>query len=107
MDFTHNFGAQPEPVQPHLVYQDTRGTSSHWRSDLRISHPLTEQQFGNKFRVGDSVKMRLLYNNNDKMYINLTIMNIISYETAKQVLGSYSPHDAFKGVPFTRVLILE
>ena len=107
MDFTRNFGAQVEPVQPKPIYQDTSDTSSHYRNDLRIWHPLTEHQFGNRFRVGDRVKMRLLYDNNDKMYLNLTIVNIIGYQNTKQVLGSYNEGDAFKGSPFTRVLVLE
>jgi hypothetical protein len=110
VDFTRNFGVQPEPQpepQPRMVYQDARNTSSHWRNDIRMWHPLTENQFGNNFRVGDRVKMRLLYDNNDKMYLNLTIVNIIGYQITKQVLGSYNEGDAFKGSPFTHVLVLE
>uniref|UniRef100_A0A6C0APH4 Uncharacterized protein n=1 Tax=viral metagenome TaxID=1070528 RepID=A0A6C0APH4_9ZZZZ len=53
MDFTHNFGAQPEPVQLQVVYQDTRDTSIHWRQDTRVFHPLTELQFANRFRQGE------------------------------------------------------
>jgi hypothetical protein len=106
MDFTHNFGAQPEPVHLEVVYQDTRNTSLHWRQDTRIYHPLTEQQFGNRFRVGDRVRMRLTYPNS-KMYITPTIMNITLYHVAQQVLGSYNIDNAFKGSPFTYVLVLE
>uniref|UniRef100_A0A6C0ANF1 Uncharacterized protein n=1 Tax=viral metagenome TaxID=1070528 RepID=A0A6C0ANF1_9ZZZZ len=106
MDFTHNFGAQPQPVQLQMVYQDTRDSSPHWRQDIRVFHPLTEQQFGNRFRVGDRVRMRLTYPNS-KMYITPTIVNIVPYYTAQQILGSYNMGDAFKGVPFTRVLVLE
>ena len=105
MDYTRNFGV--EPLLPQLIYQDTRNSSSHWRNDVRVWHPLTEHQFGNRFRVGDKVKMRLLYDNNDRIYLNLTIVNIIGYQNTKQVLGSYNEGDAFKGSPFTRVLILE
>jgi hypothetical protein len=107
MDFTHDFGAEAEAVPSHLVYQDTRDSSSHWRNDVRVWHPLTEKQFGKKFRVGDRVLMRLLYDNDDTTYINLTVVHIMSYETTKQVLGSYNEGDAFKGSPFTHVLVLE
>ena len=107
MDFTHDFGVEAESVPSHLVYQDTRDTSGHWRNDVRIWHPLTQKQFGKKFRVGDRVLMRLLYDNNDTTYINLTVVHIMSYETTKQVLGSYNECDAFKGTPFTHVLVLE
>ena len=107
MDFTHDFGAEAETVSSHLVYQDTRDSSGHWRNDVRVWHPLTEKQFGKKFRVGDRVLMRLLYDNNDTTYINLTVVHIMSYETTKQVLGSYNEGDAFKGAAFTHVLILE
>lgn len=51
--------------------------------------------------------MRLLYDNNDTTYINLTVVHIMSYETTKAVLGSYNDGDAFKGAPFTYVLVLE
>jgi len=110
VDFTRNFGVQPEPQpepQPRMVYQDTRNTSSHWRNDIRMWHPLTENQFGNNFRVGDKVKMRLLFHNKDKTYINLTIVNIMSYQATQAVLGSYNADDAFNGDAFTRVLVLE
>jgi hypothetical protein len=109
MDFTRNFGAQPDEVLPKPIYQDTTDTSSHYRNDRRIWHPLTEQQFCNNFRVGDSVMMRLSYDNNDtkSKYIHLTVIHIITYETTKSVLGSYNADDAFKGSPFTRVLVLE
>ena len=106
MDFTHNFGAQPQPVQPQMVYQDTRDSSPHWRQDIRIFHPLTEQQFANRFRQGDRVRMRLTYPNS-KMFITPRIVTIVSYNTAQQVLGSYNADNAFKGVPFTRVLVLD
>uniref|UniRef100_A0A6C0ANG7 Uncharacterized protein n=1 Tax=viral metagenome TaxID=1070528 RepID=A0A6C0ANG7_9ZZZZ len=109
MDFTRNFGALAAHLQPKPIYQDTSDTSSHYRNDLRIWHPLTEHQFGNGFRVGDRVMMLLSYDNNDtkSKYVNLTVVHIITYETTRSVLGSYNADDAFKGVPFTRVLVLE
>ena len=106
MDFTHNFGAQPEAAQLQVVYQDTTDTSLHWRQDTRVYHPLTEQQLGNRFRVGDRVRMRLTYPNS-KMYITPTVMNIVPYYAAQQVLGSYNADNAFKGAAFTHVLVLE
>ena len=106
MEFTYNFGSEPEPVQPQMVYQDTRDTSPHWRRQARMWHPLTEQQFSNKFRVGDTVRMRLTYPTT-KMYMSPTIVNIVPYHMAQQVLGSYNVDNAFKGAAFTHVLVLE
>ena len=108
MDFTRNFtgtGTAPAPPQP--LYQDARDSSPHWRPPLRVYHPLIWRQFGNKFRVGDSVRMRVLYSNNGRVYTNLNIVNILPYESAKLTLGSYNGDDAFKGEPFTHVLVLE
>jgi hypothetical protein len=106
MDYTRNFGAPaPAPLLP--VYQDTRNSSPHWRQAVRVYHPLNCRQFGNRFRVGDSVRMRVLYPNNGRVYTNLNIVNIIPYEFANLTLGSYNGDDAFKGEPFAHVLVLE
>jgi hypothetical protein len=51
--------------------------------------------------------MRLLFHNKDKTYINLTIVNIMSYQATQAVLGSYNADDAFNGDAFTKVLVLE
>ena len=109
MDYTRNFGAAPAPapVQPLPVYQDARNSSPHWRPPLRVYHPLNGRQFGNRFRVGDRVRMRIIQPNNGKLYTTLNIVNIVPYEAVKFVLGSYNSDDAFKGEPFTHVLILE
>ena len=108
MDVIRNFG-QAEQMQPQMIYHDTRQSSIYWYHEARIFHPMTERQFGNKFRVGDRVKVQVIYDNNkekyinlDKMYINLTIAHITTYEEAKTWLGSYNIDDAF-----TRVLVLE
>jgi hypothetical protein len=100
MEFTLDIGAQPK-----LVYQDTKNSSPNWRQTDRILHPLTENQFLNKFRVGDRVKMRVIYPET-KGYINATIVNIVGYHGAQQWLGQYNIDNAFKGVPFSRVLVL-
>ena len=95
-----------EAVKVRRVYQDTRNTSPHWRQRNRIFHPLTERQFGNRFRVGDRVTMRII-NPNNKKYINGTIVRILPYDTTQQWLGSYNIDSAFNDVPFTRVLVLQ
>ena len=87
------------------VYQDTRNSSPIWRQRNRIFHPLTEGQFGNRFRVGDRVTMRLI-NPNNKNYIDATIVGITSYHSAQTFLGSYNIDNTFAYAPFTRVLIL-
>ena len=108
MDYTRNFTAPAAvPAPPLPVYQDARNSSPHWRPPLRVYHPLICRQFGNRFRLGDRVRMRIVEPNNDKLYATLNIVNIIPYETAKATLGSYNEDDAFKGEPFTRVLVLE
>ena len=106
MNFMNNFDAQPEAVQPKRLYQNTTDTSQHWRMQSRIVHPLTKHQFGNTFRVGDRVRMRFL-STNGVNFEDFSILNIIKYETAKQVLGSYNIDDSFRGVPFTHTLVLE
>lgn len=94
-----------ETVKLSRVYQDTRNTSPYWRQRNRIVHPLTERQFGNRFRVGDRVTMRLL-NPNNKIYIDGTITHILSYNTAQAWMGSYNIDNTFAGAPFTRVLVI-
>jgi len=95
-----------ETVKVRRVYQDTRNTSSEWRQRNRIFHPLTERQFGNRFRVGDRVTMRLI-NPNNKIYIDATIVGIVLYDNAQALLNSYNIDDTFAGAPFTRVLVLD
>lgn len=94
-----------ETVKIRRVYQDTRNSSQHWRQRNRIFHPLTERQFGNRFRVGDRVTMRLI-NPNNKIYIDATILAITSYNTAQTFLDSYNIDNTFAWAPFTRVLVL-
>lgn len=95
-----------ETDNPRVVYQDMRNTSPYWRMDRRIIHPLTERQFGKRFRVGDKIKMRLT-NPNNKMYITATIEAIMPYQFAHDSLGAYNRDSTFKNRPFTRVLILK
>jgi hypothetical protein len=92
--------------EPKAVYQDTRDSSSNWRTPTRIFHPLTEHQFMNRFRLGDIVKLKVSYPN-IKGYINPMIVNIVPYDMAQRWLGSYNIGDSFKGFPFTHVLILQ
>ena len=103
MNYINNIGVQP--VRPVPVYQDARNSSQHWRQHDRILHPVTHWQFGNKFRVGDRVRMRLITSSSMK-YADFTIVKIVSYHTAKQYLGSYNADDGFNGAPFTHVLVL-
>ena len=94
-----------ETVKLRRVYQDTRNTSPHWRTNNRIWHPLTEDQFGNRFRIGDRVTMRVI-NNTNKMYIDATILQIVPYDMTKQWIGSYNIDDSFNHAPFTHVIAL-
>jgi len=93
------------PLSTKIVYQKTRSTSHLWRQQDRIIHPLTEQQFENRFRVGDRVMMRIL-NPTTKVYVNFTIAHIATYNSAKAFLGPYNRSDTFKGFPFTQALVL-
>ena len=103
MNYINNFGVQH--VRRSRVYQDTRDSSQHWRQQDRILHPLTYQQFGNRFRVGGRVRMRLVTPTSTK-YAEFTITNIMPYPTAEQYLGSYNADNAFKYIPFSHVLVL-
>jgi len=94
------------PLSTKIVYQNiSRNTSRLWRQQDRIMHPLTEQQFDNRFRVGDRVMMRIL-NPTSKVYVNFTIAHIATYNSAKAFLGPYNRSDTFKGFPFTQALVL-
>lgn len=95
-----------EAVKVRRVYQDTRNTSPHWRQRNRIFHPLTERQFGNRFRVGDRVTIRVISPNN-KIYIDATIVGITSYHSAQAAIASYNIDDTFAGATFTRVLVID
>ena len=107
MDFTRNFGIPDVSVKFKRVFQDTDGTSKHWRSTTRTWHPLTKEQFeSNNFNPKEHVKLRV----NDfgiKTTIEATIANIIQYDMAKKTLGSYNMNDTFNNIPFTHVLILD
>ena len=95
-----------EAVNVRRIYQDTRNTSSDWRQNNCIFHPLTQRQFGNRFGVGHRVTMRLI-NPINKMYINGTIERIIPYHIARAWLGSYNIDDTFANEPFTQVLVIK
>lgn len=95
-----------EIVYPRKVYQDIRNSSQHWRKANRIFQPLTEDQFRNRFRVGDRVTIRL-NNHNRKKYISGLIRNILPYDMAEEWLGAYNIDSAFNTIPFSRVLVLD
>lgn len=100
MNFNHSPAFQREPK---LVCQNIKGSSSYWRNLTdRIFHPVTQ----NMFQVGDSVRMRIVYLNKNKIRTYLNIVNISPYNSAKTILGSYNATDTFKGEPFTHVLVL-
>jgi hypothetical protein len=95
-----------EAVKISRIYQDTRNTSSNWRQNNRVFHPLTQRQFGNRFRVGNRVTMRII-NTINKMYINGAIESIIPYHIAQAVVGSYNIDDTFANDPFAHVLVIK
>jgi len=99
----------PNMNYPHIrqrrVYQDVRESSPHYRASLRTYHPVTERQNRRHFTVGESVRMRIL-SVGSKYYMDMNIINILTYNTVRQVLGSYNIDDSFNGHPFTHVLIL-
>ena len=92
-------------TRQRAVYQDVRDSSHHYRASLRTYHPVTERQNRRQFMVGDSVRMRIL-SVSSKYYMDMNIINILPYNTVKQVLGSYNIDDSFNGHPFTHVLVL-
>jgi len=99
MDFT-------EAVNVRRVYQDTRNSSPVWRQNNRIFHPLTQRQFGNRFRIADKLTMRLT-NPINKISINGTIERIIPYDIAQAWIGPYNIDHTFGGAPFTHVLVIK
>ena len=105
MDFTRNFGGPI--VHLESVFQDTKDTSSYYRTDTRIYHPLCKEVFDRRFKVGDRVNMHFNYDDVDHTVITRQIIHIIAYQDAKKVLGSYNETDTGGGYPLTHVLILE
>lgn len=95
-----------EAVNVRRVYQDTRNSSAGWRQNNRIFHPLTQRQFGNRFRIAHKLTMRLT-NPINKISINGTIERIIPYDIVQAALGSYNIDDTFGGAPFTHVLVIK
>jgi len=107
MDFQYDFGTQKNDAQPKRVFQTTHDSSPHYRTNIRIYHPVTERQMNaENFRDGDNIRMRIT-DNNDKTIINLKVIKITTYSAAQAFLGSYNAANGFGGAPFTHVLILE
>jgi hypothetical protein len=106
MDYTRNFGTPHETLAPRMLCQDATNSSEHWRQHSRTYHPLTERQFGNTYRVGEKVKLRLRTHNGTG-FINATVVHASQYIYAQQFLGSYNLGDTFNGAPFTHVLVLD
>jgi hypothetical protein len=108
MDFQYDFGTQNNDAQPKRVFQTTHDSSPHYRTNIRIYHPVTEKQMNTEnFRDGDNLRMRITESNDDKTFMNLQVVKITTYSAAKAVLGSYNAANGFGGAPFTHVLILE
>jgi hypothetical protein len=105
MEFTRNFGGPT--VHLESVFQDTKDTSSYYRTNTRIYHPLCKELFDRRFKVGDRVNMHFNYDDADHTVITCQLIHIITYGDAKKVLGSYNATDTGGGYPLTHVLILE
>ena len=100
------FRGEPEINPPKPIYQDMRDSSSVWRTEARVFHPLTAfQMASNSFKPGDKVRLRLT-TSTSREYFDLTVLNISDYNTAKTFLDSYNASDSFNGEKFTHVLIL-
>ena len=106
LEMQGRFRGEPEINPPKPIYQDMRDSSSVWRTEGRVFHPLTPfQNESNSFKPGDKVRLRLT-TSTSRDYFDLTVLNISDYNTAKTFLGSYNASDSFNGEKFTHVLIL-
>ena len=105
-DYTINFGNGRLNPPLKTVYQVPKGTSQRWRTPTTVYHPVTAQQYGKNFNIGDKVILQLRYTST-KVNTVATILNIVPYETARQVLASYNETDSFSGAPFCHVLVLQ
>lgn len=100
------FRGEPEINPPKPIYQDMRDSSSVWRTERRVFHPVNASQMAsNSFKPGDKVRLRLT-TSTSRDYFDLTVLNISDYNNAKTFLGSYNASDSFNGEKFTHVLIL-
>lgn len=108
--FRNNFGPQgPLPSLSKFAYQDERGSSEIYRNSEvgRFWQPTNQEQMDRqRYQVGDRVTLRVRSLNAEDRYFNTIIRNIISYENAKSVLGSYNEVDGYNG-PFVSVLVLD
>jgi transcription termination factor Rho len=108
--FRNNFGPQDSclPATKNS-FQGERGSSNVYRNSEagRYFQPVHQGQIDRqKYQVGDRVMLRVRGLDNQDRYFTTIIRNIVSYETAKSVLGSYNEEDGYNGA-FVSVLVLD
>ena len=108
--FRNNFGPQDSNLPATKnSFQGERGSSNVYRNSEagRYFQPVHQGQIDRqKYEVGDRVMLRVRGLDNQDRYFNTIIRNIVSYETAKSVLGSYNEEDGYNGA-FVSVLVLD
>jgi len=107
--YRNNFGPQDSSMPlTKNAFQSVRGSSDVYRSETgRYFQPVHQGQMDRqKFQIGDRVMLKVLGLDNQDRYFTTIIRNIVSYETAKSVLGSYNEEDGYNGA-FVSVLVLD
>ena len=108
--FRNNFGPQDSSLPTTKnAFQSVRGSSDVYRNSEadRYFQPVNQEQMDRqKFQIGDRVMLRVRALDNQDRYYNTIIRSIVSYETAKSVLGSYNEEDGYNGA-FVSVLVLD
>ena len=108
--YRNNFGPQDSSLPTTKnAFQSVRGSSVVYRNSEadRYFQPVNQEQMDRqKFQIGDRVMLRVRALDNQDRYYNTIIRSIVSYETAKSVLGSYNEEDGYNGA-FVSVLVLD
>jgi len=108
--FRNNFGPDaPVPPATKNAFQNERGSSNVYRNSEvgRYWQPVHQGQINqHRFQVGDRVMLRVRGLDNQDQYFTTIIRNIVPYETAKSILGSYNEEDGYNGA-FVSVLVLD
>jgi hypothetical protein len=108
--YRNNFGPQDSSLLlTKNAFQNERGSSDVYRNSEvgRFFQPVNQGQIDRqRFQIGDRVMLRVRSLDNQDRYFTTIIRNIVSYETAKSVLGSYNEEDGYNGA-FVSVLVLD
>jgi hypothetical protein len=108
MSFMNSFTTTSPNNSSRKVYQDEKDSSPHYRNyvDGRYYQPLNQVQYSTGFALGDKVCLKIRSLDGTFWYTNTVVRAVVSYSTAKSVLGAYNATDSYEG-KFEMVLVLD